>query len=1022
MKTKLILALMLLLGSFMSYGSITINVASPVAYQQVDSTVRIQVAVTSTYEITTVMAVAGTNSSTLTYNIQQGYFEGTLSTSGLQDTVNVEVKATDAFQTQQSSFVKIIIKKIIVPWVVMQLPLTESVARPGLRIKAKILDPDSCEVRIHFRIPNYERDIVKVLFIGNVKDSLDMFVSLDSVGIPPADVMLGYPPTYVSLGGTGGNIIVYATNKKGEFSSGTVKNIYVEHSPFLQEVYAADKQILDFSDNKLLLAPDSGDLVNHPAITDILTGQTVQIPYTRPKKLASYYQLDTPDIGKLTSVGAVFGNSQYGMFDWHNGVLDSLPGRPNNNYKMAGDYVSWEQSGISLKNVATQFTSVIGQSGSMGYSLTSGGIVTVGGRNVERYDNGIHTTLTNNTGNFWYYFPATDGVSTTYLKANIDSSWFYLNDGQSEQRISNNLAKLGTNTPYSLITGGWSVFYNLGPSGVPQLTRRDSAGNKIQITYSGLSPNLSALGDNGDILYVSRESGKANKTLLYTKDNRNISILQGNYKTYYKNGWYFSIGRMLYKLDTSLLAHSFKLKSFTAEKKSPSENVLKWTADGIALVTNFQVERSTDSINFSAISVLETGVWYKDSILSYTDNLTAGGDFYYRLKILKSDNTVEYSQIRAVKNVPFKIIGISTTAVAGKNVVTVAFEGGNFVTRVFFRASEDSLDFDRLFYGANVNVITGQPTSMTVKDSLFSDNLTVFYQVSFELADGTYRYSDIVSVIRPYIIQQFDAAPIGSMNQLSWIMFYIATLDRIEIERSIDSTTFFKIGSLNAYRTNSGWSNFVFTDSIPLPYINYYRLKLIRKNGMIEYSEIKSVINAVFSVSNFTAAKNVDVNQLVFAVDGNILIDHLEVERSSDSSSSYVSINTPNKTDSIGTSTYSYTDANPLSGANFYRIKFVLKDGSIAYSPVRRVDNTPAIAVSVYPNPVQGQAELNISLPDLNGGTAQVVLANSFGNVVRQQTTSSSLITFNISGLPAGTYYIKVTTSTSSQSTTVLIL
>ena len=81
---------------------------------------------------------------------------------------------------------------------------------------------------------------------------------------------------------------------------------------------------------------------------------------------------------------------------------------------------------------------------------------------------------------------------------------------------------------------------------------------------------------------------------------------------------------------------------------------------------------------------------------------------------------------------------------------------------------------------------------------------------------------------------------------------------------------------------------------------------------------------------------------------------------------------------------YTYLDANPLSGTNFYRVKAVELTGKNVYTKALRVDigRSPK-GISLYPNPVRG-SEITIGFSALKGQYSLNVL-NTAGQVVYRQ-------------------------------------
>jgi hypothetical protein len=79
---------------------------------------------------------------------------------------------------------------------------------------------------------------------------------------------------------------------------------------------------------------------------------------------------------------------------------------------------------------------------------------------------------------------------------------------------------------------------------------------------------------------------------------------------------------------------------------------------------------------------------------------------------------------------------------------------------------------------------------------------------------------------------------------------------------------------------------------------------------------------------------------------------------------------------------YSLFDPSAQTGANFYRIKSLDKDGSVQYSNVLRVNVTRASgAISIYPNPVVNNT-FNLRFTSLRSGRYTVMLTNKAGQLL----------------------------------------
>jgi len=114
--------------------------------------------------------------------------------------------------------------------------------------------------------------------------------------------------------------------------------------------------------------------------------------------------------------------------------------------------------------------------------------------------------------------------------------------------------------------------------------------------------------------------------------------------------------------------------------------------------------------------------------------------------------------------------------------------------------------------------------------------------------------------------------------------------------------------------------------------------------------------------------------------------------------------------------TYSYTDANALSGISgslYYRLKQVNKDGSISYSNVIKVSGSSgALSIKVV-NPFNNIVQLHISSPVTQ--TMQAAIYDLQGRKIAELGTQSlstgdNLVNMQAGGLPKGIYILTVTT------------
>ena len=108
---------------------------------------------------------------------------------------------------------------------------------------------------------------------------------------------------------------------------------------------------------------------------------------------------------------------------------------------------------------------------------------------------------------------------------------------------------------------------------------------------------------------------------------------------------------------------------------------------------------------------------------------------------------------------------------------------------------------------------------------------------------------------------------------------------------------------------------------------------------------------------------------------------------------------------------YSFTDKEPNTGINYYRLQMVDKDGSFTYSNILSVNIKPPLGISIHPNPVSDLLHIQFS----NSKTEKVTLqiANAQGQVLLQQYANALIginsFTVNTSNLAKGMYIFSIT-------------
>ncbi len=141
--------------------------------------------------------------------------------------------------------------------------------------------------------------------------------------------------------------------------------------------------------------------------------------------------------------------------------------------------------------------------------------------------------------------------------------------------------------------------------------------------------------------------------------------------------------------------------------------------------------------------------------------------------------------------------------------------------------------------------------------STLASDATRLYTAANNVTQGIwYRpLSEFVSgcgTLPSVTILNFKGRSEGSKNILTWQTATEQNTSYFTVERSATSGNFSSIGKVNAAGNSNSQRNYNFTDNNPLKGDNYYRLKLVLKNGNTTYSEIIKLAGAqacVISVS-----------------------------------------------------------------------------------------------------------------------------------------------------------------------------
>ncbi len=129
--------------------------------------------------------------------------------------------------------------------------------------------------------------------------------------------------------------------------------------------------------------------------------------------------------------------------------------------------------------------------------------------------------------------------------------------------------------------------------------------------------------------------------------------------------------------------------------KSGTDNLLKWSTSQEINSDHFELEHSTDGVNFVKIATVNAkGNSSVRSDYSFTDIKVAGGIHYYRLKMIDKDNAFKYSSIVTLKR-------------DGANSLLSSVSPNPFIDKIMITIqSENSIDTKFAIYDMNGRLIT----------------------------------------------------------------------------------------------------------------------------------------------------------------------------------------------------------------------------------------------------------------------------------------------------------------------------
>ncbi len=179
------------------------------------------------------------------------------------------------------------------------------------------------------------------------------------------------------------------------------------------------------------------------------------------------------------------------------------------------------------------------------------------------------------------------------------------------------------------------------------------------------------------------------------------------------------------------------------------------------------------------------------------------------------------------------------------------------------------------------------------------------------------------------------------------------------------------------------------------------------------HSDTVTIVTFPIKLLSFTATKEGNQNLLQWTTANEVNSSYFTVEKSGDGVNFADFGSVIARGNSVVSTAYSFTDDQPKSGMNYYRLRLVDKDGKFVYSEVRSINMAISFLASIYPNPVQNS--LNLSFNSDKAMTVEVEVVDNEGKAVAVQQVAvaagASMQSINTASLSNGEYYVRLVTA-----------
>ena len=150
----------------------------------------------------------------------------------------------------------------------------------------------------------------------------------------------------------------------------------------------------------------------------------------------------------------------------------------------------------------------------------------------------------------------------------------------------------------------------------------------------------------------------------------------------------------------------------------------------------------------------------------------------------------------------------------------------------------DSIKNEPLSHGYIVYRI--KPKANVQVGNIITNRAAIFFDYNLPVITNT-ENTTVVADVLPLKLLTFTAKKEGKTNHLQWSTSNEVNVDRFEVERSNDAREYVRMQNVKCKMQNG--SSYDFIDHSPLTTHNYYRLKMVDKDGRFEYSPVRVISN-----------------------------------------------------------------------------------------------------------------------------------------------------------------------------------